>query len=325
MGAWDTKPTEEHWRRLFQVIKIINSNPNLPIYMYHHHDSLLTLERIAEEEGFKLRCWGVCVKDDKHDAGGNHLINNCTMYSFFTFGLPDKIYWLAPKNPTAAERTNVIHYTGPSKWFRKPNGEILNPCQKSGMIEKIWIDRHTRKSPDSYVLSLYSGSGTTAAVAMKLGRSSVSVDNRECQVENAFKRLCELKLSLGANNAIDDDGFTIKLKAVSSESNTDQSSSDQIEQSKNQEIDAEQNQQQKTACHACKKDVNEKKRQCSQCKHIFCDSNQCVKYTKSGSENGPFYCSNTCLTSSGVSSPEVITRVNEVLETQENLPENQEE
>jgi hypothetical protein len=182
MGSWDTKPTEEHWRRMFQVIKIINSNPNLPIYVYHHHDCLLTLERIAEEEWFKLRCWGVCVKDDKHDAGGNHLINNCTMYSFITFGLPDKIYWQAPKNPASAERTNVIHYTSPSKWVTTANGEILNPCQKSAMIEKIWIERHTRTSPDSVVLSLYSGTGTTATLAMKMGRSSVSVDNRESQV-----------------------------------------------------------------------------------------------------------------------------------------------
>jgi hypothetical protein len=125
-----------------------------------------------------------------------------------------KNYWMAPRNATAAERTNVIRYTGTSRWVRNANGEILNPCQKSGMVEKIWIERHKRKSPDSVVLSLCSGSGTTAALAMKLGRSSVSVDIRHCQVDGVYKRLCELRINLNVDRLVDDDGFIIKVKAV---------------------------------------------------------------------------------------------------------------
>ena len=114
-------------------LRLLRPHHQLPVL--HHHLHLRQLQ---------VRCWGVCVKDDKHDAGVNHLINNCTMYSFITFGLPDKIYWQAPKNPTSTERTNVIHYTGPAKWVRTPNGEVLNPCQKSAMIEKL--DRETHQN-----------------------------------------------------------------------------------------------------------------------------------------------------------------------------------
>ncbi len=36
VGDWDTKPTEENWRKLLQLIKIINSTATLIfIYMYH--------------------------------------------------------------------------------------------------------------------------------------------------------------------------------------------------------------------------------------------------------------------------------------------------
>ncbi len=139
-----------------------------------------------------------------------------------------------------------------------------------------------------------------------------------------YKRLCEMKLNLAAQKVMDDDGFVIKVKPVSNESNADSSSSAPIEQVQIPEISTEEIQPKKTTCHGCKKDVNDKQMLCRQCKNIFCDSLECVNYAKSGSENGPFYCSNACLSASGVSSPEVVTRVKEASENKENQPENPE-
>jgi len=158
---------------------------------------------------------------------------------------------------------------------------------------------------------------------MKMGRSSVSVDFRESQVDGAYKRLCEMKLNLAAQKVIDDDGFLIKVKPVSNEC-TDSSSSAPMKQVQIPEISRKDSQPKKTTCHGCKKEVNDKQMLCIQCKNIFCDSIECVNFAKCGSENGPFYCSNTCLSASGVSSPEVFTRVMETSENKENQPENPE-
>jgi hypothetical protein len=133
-----------------------------------------------------------------------------------------------------------------------------------------------------------------------------------------------MKLNLAAQKVIDDDGFLIKVKPVSNESSTDSSSSAPMKQVQIPEISRKDSQPKKTTCHGCKKDVNDKQMLCIQCKNIFCDSLECVNRTKSGSENGPFYCSNTCLSASGVSSPEVVTRVKEIPENKENQPENPE-
>ena len=164
---------------------------------------------------------------------------------------------------------------------------------------KNWIERHTRTSPDSVVLSLYSGTGTKATLAMKMGRSSVSVDFRESQVDGAYKRLCEMKLNLAAQKVIDDDGFLIKVKPVSNEC-TDSSSSAPMKQVQISEISGKDSEPKETTCHGCKKEVNDKQMLCIQCKNIFCDSIECVNFAKCGSENGPFYCSNACLSASGV-------------------------
>lgn len=51
--------------------------------------------------------------------------------------------------------------------------------------------------PDGVVLDIFSGSGTTAAVAIKEGRKYIGVDVRESQIKLARKRIQEAKDSMG--------------------------------------------------------------------------------------------------------------------------------
>jgi hypothetical protein len=117
-----------------------------------------------------------------------------TLVTSAWFPNQEKVRWLDfPSN--AKERSNVFVAPMP-KFHKMSNGERVNLTEKSVEVETQWIRNHCELN--KVVISLFSGSGTTAESALRCGRSSISFDTDFTQLNYAYRRLVDTQNELSS-------------------------------------------------------------------------------------------------------------------------------
>lgn len=97
-------------------------------------------------------------------------------------------------------RTNVFVFkTDPLRQCVRPQAttkSVVNPAQKPLNLLLYLVSKFSK--PDSVVFDLFSGTGTTAVAAALLGRSCVSVDNDDFQLDLVHSRVAAVFSSFQA-------------------------------------------------------------------------------------------------------------------------------
>jgi len=159
---------------------------------------------IADELGLCLRNWliwhytfGQQMKN-KFARSHTHIfyfVNNEKNFTFNDYAVrvpSDRqlIYNDKRANPTGKMPDDVWNqYPRVCGTFKERTG--WHPCQMPESLLRAIVA--VSSNPDDCVLDPFSGSGTTPAAAYQLGRNYVGIDISQKYVENARKRLAELK------------------------------------------------------------------------------------------------------------------------------------
>jgi hypothetical protein len=101
----------------------------------------------------------------------------------------------------AHERGDVLHVTVGGGHLGSPLAH-LNEAPYPEKLVEFWIRSYC--PPGSLVCDPFSGSGTTGAVAIRLGRRFLGCDNRSDQVGLTRRRLLEVEGGLTVSNAFNE-------------------------------------------------------------------------------------------------------------------------
>ena len=294
---WDVAPTGDQLLAVFRGIKYINSAKAFSIILWHHEDTLPLIKKASLAEGFDWRNWGVGIQDGKQDAGGFHIVQATQMWSFVTFGPISQLAWNTDKNPSHPTRVNWIKHSGPTQLLKDEHGDVVNPCQKPLSLEKHFIGIFTKSN--DWVLSLYSGTGSTSAACLISERNCISVDIRQDQVKNSYLRVSTLNECINNNVNVDDDGFTFvgrrkNIDNVSDKVNAEKSNAgaepDAVDQVVENPVDAMNEQ----VCVKCKLRSDEECYKCKMCASEFCSDLPCFTAGDSCPTDALLYCSDIC-------------------------------
>jgi hypothetical protein len=154
-----------------------------PVFQYSNDVLIENFNQHCRENRIPTQTIAV-VKEDVSCSGPRYS-PRLTLVASAWFPSQDKVAWIdLPSN--SKDRSNVFEAPVP-KFHKKANGERVNFTEKSVEVEMKLIQNHCY--PNKVVVSLFSGSGTTAEAAFRSGCSSINIDKDYTQLNYAIRRL----------------------------------------------------------------------------------------------------------------------------------------
>ena len=163
---------------------------SFPCFQYCNEELFYNFNLKCKEIRVPTQTLGV-VKAE-FSTNGPRYAPKMTLVASAWFPSQEKVRWIDfPSN--SKDRSNLFHAPMP-KFHRMNNGERVNLTEKSVEVETQWIHNHCDQN--KVVVSLFSGSGTTAESALRCGRSSISFDTDFTQLNYTFRRLVDTQNQL---------------------------------------------------------------------------------------------------------------------------------
>lgn len=218
IDKWDTFKSEKEffdftYKWIDLVIDKLKDNGSLYIYNNAYNSAYILAYLVSK--GLKFRNWIVWYKKDGFSPSKTKYVNNQEVILFFTksddytFNSDDiRVPYLSTDRISAAVKTGILK--NGKRWYPNPDGRLCPDVweipsvrltkKKNGKTVKtfhptpkpeVMIERIIKASSnkDDLVLDLFSGSGTTAYMAKKLGRDYIGVENNKDYYEYLTKRI----------------------------------------------------------------------------------------------------------------------------------------